>query len=256
MIHPTAIIDPKAELASDVCVGPYVIIGPDVIIESGTSIGPHAVIKGPTRIGQNNKLFQFVSVGEDPQDKKYKGETTRLDIGDNNIIREFATLHRGTVQDRGITVLGNGNLLMAYTHVAHDCIIGDNVIMANGASLAGHVRLDDYAILGGFSLVHQFCKIGRFSFSAMGSVISRDVLPYVLIGGTPTKPRGINNVGLERSGYSAETIRQIRKAYKIIYKSGLMLEEAMQTLTEMSRDIPEIICMVDFLQQTDRSIIR
>lgn len=256
MIHPTAIIDPKAELASDVCVGPYVIIGPDVIIESGTSIGPHAVIKGSTRIGQNNKLFQFVSVGEDPQDKKYKGETTRLDIGDNNIIREFATLHRGTVQDRGITVLGNGNLLMAYTHVAHDCIIGDNVIMANGASLAGHVRLDDYAILGGFSLVHQFCKIGRFSFSAMGSVISRDVLPYVLIGGTPTKPRGINNVGLERSGYSAETIRQIRKAYKIIYKSGLMLEEAMQTLTGMSRDIPEIICMVDFLQQTDRSIIR
>ncbi|MGI9212839.1 MAG: acyl-ACP--UDP-N-acetylglucosamine O-acyltransferase [Methylococcaceae bacterium] len=256
MIHSTAIIDPGAEIASDVQVGPYVIIGPDVIIESGTWIGPHAVIKGPTRIGQNNKLFQFVSVGEDPQDKKYRGETTRLDIGDNNIIREYATLHRGTVQDRGVTTLGNGNLLMAYTHVAHDCIIGDNVIMANGASLAGHVRLDDYAILGGFSLVHQFCKIGRFGFSAMGSVISRDVLPYVLIGGTPTKPRGINNVGLERTGYSPETIRQIRKAYKTIYKSGLMLEEALQILMEMSRDVPEIICMVDFLQQTDRSIIR
>jgi len=256
LIHPTAIIDPAAELASGVSVGPYTVIGPNVVIESGTWIGSHAVIKGPTRIGRNNRLFQFVSIGEDPQDKKYCGEITSLEIGDNNVIREYATLHRGTVQDRGITRVGHGNLLMAYTHVAHDCLIGDNVIMANGASLAGHVRVDDHAILGGFSLVHQFCKIGRFSFSGMGSVISRDVLPYVMIGGTPTKPRGINNVGLERLGYGSDTIRQIRKAYKTIYKSGLKLEEALQTLVEMSQDTPEIACMAEFLRQTDRSIIR
>lgn len=256
LIHPTAIIDPGAELAPGVSVGPYAVIGSGVILGSGTWVGPHAVIKGPTRIGKNNRLFQFVSVGEDPQDKKYQGEVTSLEIGDNNVIREYATLHRGTAQDRGITTVGHGNLLMAYTHVAHDCVIGDHVIMANGASLAGHVRVDDHAILGGFSLVHQFCKIGRFSFSGMGSVISRDVVPYVMIGGTPTKPRGINNVGLERSGLSAEVIRQIRKAYKTIYKSGLKLEEALQVLTEMSGETPEITCMVDFLKQTDRSIIR
>ena len=173
-----------------------------------------------------------------------------------NVIREYATLHRGTIQDKGITMVGSSNLLMAYTHVAHDCVIGNHVIMANGASLAGHVRVDDHAILGGFTLVHQFCKIGRFSFSGMGSIISRDVLPYVLIGGTPTKPRGINNVGLERYGYNADTIRQIRKAYKIIYKSGLKLDEALYKLREMSEEISELCCMVDFLMQTDRSIIR
>jgi UDP-N-acetylglucosamine acyltransferase len=256
LIHPTAIIDPGAELAPDVSVGPYAIIGSGVVLGSGTRVGSHAVIKGPARIGRNNRLFQFVSVGEDPQDRKYQGEVTSLEIGDDNVIREYATLHRGTIQDRGITTVGHGNLLMAYTHVAHDCVIGDHVIMANGASLAGHVRVDDYAILGGFSLVHQFCKIGRFSFSGMGSVISRDVIPYVMIGGTPTKPRGINNVGLERSGFSAEAIRQIRKAYKAVYKSGLKLEEALQVLTAMSDETPEIICMVDFLRQTDRSIIR
>lgn len=256
MIHPTAIIDPEAKLSEGVSVGPYAIIGPGVIVGTGTQIGPHAVIKGPTRIGQNNKIFQFVSVGEDPQDKKYQGELTFLEIGDGNVIREYATIHRGTVQDKGITVVGNGNLLMAYTHVAHDCCIGNNVIMANGASLAGHVRVDDYAILGGFSLVHQFCKIGQFSFSGMGSVISRDVLPYVMIGGTPTKPRGINNVGLERQGYSPEAIRQIRKAFKIIYKSGLKLDDALQKLTELSGEIAELNCMVEFLKQTDRSIIR
>ena len=256
MIHSTAIIDPAAELSEGVSVGPYAIIGPGVSIDTGTEIGPHAVIRGPTRIGKNNRFFQFVSVGEAPQDKKYKGESTSLEIGDDNVIREYSTIHRGTIQDKGITLVGNGNLLMAYTHVAHDCVIGNHVIMANGASLAGHVRVDDYAILGGFSLVHQFCKIGQFSFSGMGSVISRDVLPYVMIGGTPTKPRGINNVGLERHGYSPEVIRQIRKAYKIIYKSGLKLDDAMQSLTEMAVGVTELQCMVDFLRQTDRSIIR
>jgi UDP-N-acetylglucosamine acyltransferase len=256
LIHSTAIIDPSAELASDVSVGPYTIIGEGVQIDSGTTIGPHAVIKGPTRIGKNNRIFQFGSIGEDPQDKKYRGEITRLEIGDGNTIREYATIHRGTVQDQGITRIGNGNLLMAYTHVAHDCVVGNHVIMANAASLAGHVHVDDYAILGGFSLVHQFCRIGQYSFSAMGSVINRDILPYVMVGGSPTKPHGINNVGMERQGFSPESIRQIRKAYKIIYKSGLKLDEALQSLLEMSAETPEVLRLVEFLQQTGRSIIR
>jgi UDP-N-acetylglucosamine acyltransferase len=256
LIHPTALIDPSAELANDVSVGPYTLIGADVQIDSGTSIGPHAVIKGPTRIGKDNRIFQFASIGEDPQDKKYRGEVTRLEIGDRNAIREYVTIHRGTVQDQGITRLGNDNLLMAYTHVAHDCVVGNGVIMANAASLAGHVRVDDFAILGGFSLVHQFCRIGQYSFSAMGSSINRDILPYVMVGGSPTKPHGINNVGLERQGFSPESIRQIRKAYKIIYKSGLKLDEALQNLIEMATEAPDILPMVDFLQQTGRSIIR
>ncbi len=256
MIHPTALIDPSAELAEGVEVGPYAIIGAEVQIGAGTRIGPHVVIKGPSRIGKDNHIFQFASVGEDPQDKKYQGEVTRLEIGDRNVIREFATLHRGTAQDQGLTRIGNDNLFMAYTHVAHDCVVGDGVIMANAASLAGHVHVDSFAILGGFSLVHQFCRIGQYSFSAMGSVISRDILPYVMVGGSPTKPRGINSVGLERRGFSPEAIRQIRKAYKTIYKSKLMLEEALQQLIEMADDTPEIQCMVDFIQQTGRSIIR
>ncbi|CAL1239326.1 acyl-ACP--UDP-N-acetylglucosamine O-acyltransferase [Candidatus Methylocalor cossyra] len=256
MIHPTAIIDPSAELAEDVSVGPYAIIGANVQIDSGTSIGPHAVIKGPTRIGKDNRLFQFVSIGEDPQDKKYRGEVSHLHIGDRNIIREYATVHRGTVQDRGITRVGNDNLLMAYTHVAHDCVLGNHIIMANAASLAGHVQVDDYAILGGFSLVHQFCRIGQYSFSAMGSLINRDIPPYVMVGGSPTKPHGINSVGLERQGFSADAIRQIRKAYKLVYKSGLKLDEAIQALLELSAEAPEVLRMVDFLQQTGRSIIR
>jgi UDP-N-acetylglucosamine acyltransferase len=256
LIHPTAIIDPSAELAGDVCVGPYAVIGAEVRIDSGTTVGPHAVIKGPTYIGKDNRLFQFVSVGEEPQDKKYQGEVTRLEIGDRNVIREFATLHRGTAQDKGVTRIGHDNLLMAYTHVAHDCVVGNGVIMANSASLAGHVHVDDCAILGGFSLVHQFCRIGQYSFSAMGSVINRDILPYVMVGGSPTKPHGINNVGLERRGFSPETIRQIRKAYKTIYKAGLKLDEALQSLAAMATETPEIQCMVDFIQQTGRSIIR
>jgi UDP-N-acetylglucosamine acyltransferase len=256
LIHPTAIIDPSCELANDVRVGAYAIIGPDVRIDSGTEIGPHAVIKGPTRIGKHNRIFQFASVGEDPQDKKYHGEVTYLDIGDRNVIREYVTIHRGTVQDQGTTRIGDDNLLMAYTHVAHDCVIGSHVIMANAASLAGHVRVDDYAILGGFSLVHQFCKIGQHSFSAMGSVITRDILPYVMVGGCPTKPHGINTVGLERQGFNPESIRQIRKAYKTVYKSRLKLDEAIQQLDEMTAETPEIQKMVDFLKQTGRSIIR
>ncbi|MGZ8218858.1 acyl-ACP--UDP-N-acetylglucosamine O-acyltransferase [Methylomagnum sp.] len=256
MIHPTALIDPGAELADDVCVGPYAIIGAGVQIDAGTTIGPHTVIKGPTRIGQHNHIFQFASVGEDPQDKKYRGEVTELVIGDRNTIREFVTIHRGTAQDKGVTRIGDDNLLMAYTHVAHDCVVGNHVIMANSASLAGHVHVDDHAILGGFSLVHQFCRIGQHSFSAMGSVINRDVPPYVMIGGSPTKPHGINSVGLERQGFSSEAVRQIRKAYKRVYKSGLKLDEAIQALEEMAAETPEVLRLVEFLRHPGRSIIR
>lgn len=256
MIHPTAIIDPKAELAEDVSVGPYSVIDADVQIGGGCIIGPHVVVRGPSVIGKSNKIYQFASVGEDPQDKKYGQEITYLEIGDANIIREYCTIHRGTAQDKGITRVGSHNLLMAYVHVAHDCVIGDNVVMANGASLAGHVDLDDFAILGGFTLVHQFSRIGRHSFSAMGSSISRDIPPYVMVGGRPTKPFGINSVGLERKGFSAESIREIRRAYKTIYKAGLRLEEATGILESMAESTPEINYLVEFVQKSERGILR
>lgn len=256
MIDSRAAVDQKAELASDVTVGPFSVIGPNVQIDCGTVIAPHVVIKGPAYIGKNNRIYQFSSIGEDPQDKKYGGEKTSLEIGDGNTIREYCTMHRGTVQDKVVTRIGNDNLFMAYSHVAHDCIIGNNVIMANAASLAGHVCLDDYAILGGFTLVHQFSKIGQYSFSAMGSALTRDVPPYVMTAGRPTKPRGINSVGLERKGFSSESIRQIRKAYKILYKSRLKLEEAITALEELSQETPEINCMVTFLRNAERGILR
>lgn len=256
MIHPTALVHPGARLADDVEVGPFTLIGEGVSIGAGTRIGSHAVIKGHTRIGAGNRIYQFTSIGEDPQDKKYLGEDTRLEIGDHNVIREFATLHRGTVQDRGITRIGDHNLLMAYTHVAHDCDIGNGVILANAASLAGHVQVSDYAILGGFSLVHQFCKIGKYSFSAMGSVISRDIPPYIVVGGQPTKPHGINSVGLERRGFTPEVLMEIRRAYKVLYKMGHTLEEAIALLADMATRTPELACMVEFLRSLGRSIIR
>ena len=256
MIHPTAIVDASAHIADDVSIGPYAVIGPEVTIDSRTTIGSHAVVKGLTRIGTDNRIFQFASVGEDPQDKKYGGEPTILEIGHRNVIREFTTIHRGTVQEQGITRIGDDNLFMAYTHVAHDCVIGNRVIMANAASLAGHVQVDDFAILGGFTLVHQFCRIGQYSFSAMGSVISRDLPPYVMVGGRPTKPHGINTVGLERQGFGSEAIRQIKKAYKIIYKAGFKLDEAINMLRDMSTESAEILPLVEFLQNTGRSIVR
>ena len=256
MIHPSAIIDDLAVVAEGVSVGPFCVIGPDVEIGTGTVIGPHVVIRGPTRIGRENRMFQFASIGEDPQDKKYQGEITRLEIGDRNVIREYSTVHRGTIQDKSVTRLGDDNLLMAYTHVAHDCVIGNGVIMANGASLAGHVTVDDFAILGGFSLVHQFCRIGRYSFSGMGSVISRDIPPYVMVGGSPTRPRGINSVGMERRGFDAESILQIKRAFKLIYKSRLKLEEAIESLAAMAEQSSEVIPLLEFLKQSGRSIIR
>ena len=256
MIESTAIIDPSAELADDVSIGAYSIVGPNVIIGSGTTIGPHAVINGPTRIGKNNRIYQFTSIGEDPQDKKYGNEVTELVIGDNNVIREFSTMHRGTSQDKGVTMIGSHNLFMAYSHVAHDCVIGDHNIMANGASLAGHVRLDDHVILGGFTLVHQFCKVGTYAFSAMGSALSQDVPPYLMVSGRPTKPRGINAVGLERSGFSPELIRIIRNAYKVVYKSGLTLDEALIKLQDVAEKTPEVKCFIDFIKGCERGILR
>ncbi|MBI5463203.1 MAG: acyl-ACP--UDP-N-acetylglucosamine O-acyltransferase, partial [Gammaproteobacteria bacterium] len=206
MIDPRAVIDPTAELADDVSVGPYAVIGPDVQIGAGTVIGPHAVINGPTRIGRNNHIFQFASVGDAPQDKKYKGEPTRLEIGDGNTIREFVTINRGTVQDEGVTRIGDDNWIMAYVHIAHDCQVGSHTIFANNASLAGHVRIEDYVILGGYTLVHQFCALGVHSFTAFSSGIAKDVPPYVMVGGFAAEPHGLNTEGLKRRGFAPETI--------------------------------------------------
>ena len=256
LIHPTAIINSHAELADDVTVDAFSVIGADVKIESGTVIGPHVVIKGPTSIGKDNRIYQFTSIGEDPQDKKYASEITRLEIGDRNTIREFTSMHRGTLQDQGVTKIGNDNLFMAYTHVAHDCVIGNHVIMANGASLAGHVQLNDHAILGGFTLVHQFTQIGQFSFAAMGSAITQDIPPFIMVGGKPTKPHGINSVGMERNGISTEDIRLIRNAYKIIYKMNLRLEDAIVQMEELAGDSAQLLDMISFLRNVRRGILR
>ncbi len=256
MIHSTAIIDSRAELADDVAVGPFTVIGPHVTIAAGTVIGSHVVIKGPTSIGKHNRIYQFSSIGEDPQDKKYAFEVTRLEIGDRNTIREFTSMHRGTQQDHSVTQIGNDNLFMAYTHVAHDCVIGDHVIMANGASLAGHVHLNSHAILGGFTLVHQFTQIGQYSFAAMGSAITQDIPPFIMVGGRPTKPHGINSVGMERNGITAEDIRLIRKAYKIIYKMNLRLEDAIEQMEDLAGDSKEVSDMVSFLRNVNRGILR
>ena len=256
MIDPTAIIDSKAELADDVSVGPFSVIGAGVKIGAGTVIGSHVVIKGPTTIGKENRIYQFTSIGEDPQDKKYAAELTRLQIGDRNTIREYTSMHRGTKQDRSLTKIGNDNLFMAYTHVAHDCIIGDHVIMANGASLAGHVHLHSHAILGGFTLVHQFTQIGQYSFAAMGSAITQDIPPFVMVGGKPTRPHGINSVGMERNGITPEDIRLIRKAYKIIYKMNLRLEDAIDQMEDLAGESKELSDMVSFLRNVSRGILR
>ena len=256
LIDPAAIIDNRAELADGVSIGAFSVIGPDVKIDTGTVIGPHVVIKGPTTIGKNNHIYQFTSIGEDPQDKKYASEVTRLEIGDRNTIREFTSMHRGTQQDNCVTKIGNDNLFMAYTHVAHDCIIGDHIIMANGASLAGHVHLNNHAILGGFTLVHQFTQIGQYSFAAMGSAITQDIPPFIMVGGKPTRPHGINSVGMERNDISAEDIRLIRNAYKIIYKMNLRLEDAIEKMEDMASDSKQLTDMISFLRNVRRGILR
>ena len=255
-IHPTAIIDPSAQLDSSVEVGAYTVIGADVKIDAGTRILNHVSIGGPTTIGKNNQIFQFSSLGEAPQDKKYKGEPTLLEIGDNNTIREFCTFNRGTIQDKGTTKIGNENWIMAYVHIAHDCQIGNNTIFANNSSLAGHVDVYDYAILGGFTLIHQFCKIGSHVITAVGSVVFKDIPPYVTAAGYDAKPHGINSEGLKRRGFSADTILQIKRAYKALYRNGLTLDEAKAELSSMQLQTPEIGLLTDFLNVSTRGIVR
>ena len=255
-IHPTAIIDPKAELDSSVEIGAYSVIGPDVRIDSGTTIGSHVTIDGPTTIGKQNHVFQFASLGAAPQDKKYAGEPTTLEIGDGNTIREFCTFNRGTVQDKGATRIGNDNWIMAYVHIAHDCQIGDHTIFANNSSLAGHVDVDDYAILGGFTLIHQFCKIGAHIITAVGSVVFKDIPPYVTAAGYDAKPHGINAEGLKRRGFSADTVLQIKRAYKTLYRNGLTLEEAKRELQQQAATCAELGILLEFLGASTRGIVR
>lgn len=255
-IHSTAIVDPKAELAHDVIIGAYSIIGPDVKIDSGTIIGPHVVVTGHTSIGKNNQIFQFSSLGEAPQDKKYQAEPTKLEIGDHNTIREFCTFNRGTSQDKGVTKIGNHNWIMAYVHIAHDCHVHNNTILANNSSLAGHVDMDDFAILGGFTLIHQFCKIGQHVITAVGSVVFKDIPPYVTASGYDANPHGINAEGLKRRGFSVDSITNIKRAYKTLYRQSLTLDEAKLTLSQQAITAPELSLLVDFLNRSTRGIIR
>lgn len=256
MIDPRAIVDPGARLAPDVTVGPFTVIGPGVEIGAGTQVSAHVVIKGPTRIGRDNRIYQFASLGDDPQDKKYAGEPTRLEIGDRNVIREYCTINRGTIQDRGVTSIGDDNWIMAYVHIAHDCEIANRTIFANGASLAGHVSIGDYAILGGFTLVHQFCSLGAHCFTAMGSHIAKDVPPYVTAGGQPAGPHGINSEGLKRRGFSPAAIQAIRRAYKVLYRSGVKFDEAQRRIAEMADEHVELGLLRDFLGRSKRGVVR
>jgi UDP-N-acetylglucosamine acyltransferase len=256
LIDPSAVIDPTAELAEGVSIGPYSIIGPDVAIGAGTTVGPHAVINGPTRIGRENRIFQFTSIGDAPQDKKYAGEPTRLEIGDRNTIREFVTINRGTVQDEGVTSLGNDNWIMAYVHIAHDCRIGNHTIFANNASLAGHVTIGDYVILGGFTLVHQFCAIGSHALTAFGSGISRDVPPFVTVGGSPARAHGLNMEGLRRRGFSPDTRMALKRAYRTLYRENRTLEDALAQLRQQADGNAEVAVLAEFLEQQTRGIVR
>lgn len=256
MISNLAVIDPLAKIAQDVKIGPFCVIGPNVEIGSGTIVGPHVVINGPTKIGKNNRFFQFASIGEDCQDIKYAGEPTRLEIGDNNTFREGCTVHRGTTQGGNITSIGNNNLFMVSTHIAHDCIVGNNVIFSNNASIAGHVRVDDYANLGGFVGVHQFCAIGAYSFCAGGSIIVKDVTPFVMVSGHPAQIHGLNTVGLTRRDFSNESISALKQAYKIIFKTSQTVAEAIDQLEELVSKHQEVALLCDFLQQSTRGITR
>lgn len=256
MIHATAIVDPGARIGANVAIGPYSIIGPDVEIGDNTEIGSHVVIKGHTRIGRENRIFQFCSLGEIPQDKKYAGEPTRLEIGDRNTIREFCTFNLGTVQGGSLTSIGDDNWLMAYAHIAHDCHVGNKTIFANGASLAGHVTVDDWVIFGGFTGVHQFCRIGAHVITAASSLVLQDVPPYLMVAGNTAQPYGIHVEGLKRRGFTSEAISELKRAYRTLYKSGLLLEEAKTQLADQARTAPDVQRMVDFLASSKRGIIR
>jgi UDP-N-acetylglucosamine acyltransferase len=256
LIDSRAVVDPGAKIAEDAYVGAYAVIAGGVEIGRGTRIEPHVVIKGQTVIGADNHIFQFASIGDDPQDKKYKGEVTRLVIGDRNTIRECCTINRGTVQDAGVTTIGNDNWIMAYCHIAHDCIVGNNTIFANNASIAGHVRIGDYAILGGFTAVHQFCRIGAHAMTSMFSYVTKDVPAYVTISGRPAEPRGINAEGLKRRDFTAEQIRNIREAYRIVYRQSLKLDEAIAELAPLLDAQPELKPFVDSLRDGSRGLAR
>lgn len=256
LIHPQAIVDPSARIAEGVEIGPWSLIGPDVEIGAGTRIESHVVIKGPTRIGEGNRIFQFATIGEECQDKKYAGEPTRLEIGDNNVIREGCTIHRGTVQDEGLTRIGSNNLLMAYAHVAHDCRVGSNIILANNAALAGHVHVGDHAILGGFTAVHQFCRIGAHVMCGAGTVVLKDVPAYVMASGNSAKPHGINLEGLKRRGFERDALNTLRQAYKLIYRKGLTVEQALDGLNELLPGCPEVGLLIESLEASTRGIIR
>jgi len=256
LIHPTALVDPAAEINDDVEIGAFSIVGPKVRIGPGCWIGPHVVLTGRTTIGRNNRIFQFASIGEEPQDKKYQGEDTELIIGDDNTIRELCTFSRGTVQGGGKTIIGSKNWIMACVHIAHDCRLGDNIIMANNASLAGHVTIGDWAVLSGYSLIHQFCSVGEHSFTSFASHVNQSIPPYVTVSGEKAKARGVNVEGLKRRDFTAEQIQQIRRAYKLLYRSGITLEQAEEELIKMARKSLEIEPMVKFLKTTAKSMIR
>ncbi len=255
-IHPTALVAPEAELGEGVEVGAFAVIGPGVQVGANTRIGPHAVIEGPTRIGADNQVFQFASVGSAPQDKKYKGELTRLEIGDRNVIRECVTLNRGTTKDTGVTTIGSDNLFMAYAHVAHDCRVGSHCVLANNATLGGHVHLGDWVIMGGLSGIHQFCKVGAHAFIANNAAVTRDVPPYVMAVGQPAAAHSVNSEGLKRRGFTPDQIRNIRSAFRLLYRSGLKLADATAQLEALAREQPELRLVAEFLPQSTRSIVR
>lgn len=255
-IHPTAIVSESAVIADDVEIGPYTVIGDSVEIGSGSRVDSHVVINGPTRIGKNNHIYQFSSVGDDPQDKKYRDEPTRLEIGDGNTIREYCTISRGTIQDQSVTTIGDDNWIMAYVHIAHDCQVGDHCIFANNATLAGHVHVGDYAIFAGFTGAHQFCHIGAHAFLGMYAGTSRDVPAYTMVAGQPPAPKGINSEGLKRRGFSSDQIRNIKNAYRIVYRSGLKLAEAIDELEGVATDQPELGIFIESLKKSERGILR
>lgn len=255
-IHETALVDPAAHIADDAEIGPFTVVGPKVTIGSGSWIGSHVVVTGRTTIGTNTRIFHHSSIGEEPQDMKYDGEDTELIIGDNTTIREMCTFSRGTIQGGGKTIIGNNNWIMACVHIAHDCILGDNIIMANNTSLAGHVTVGNHAILSGYSLIHQFCTVGEHSFTSFASHVNRSIPPYVTVSGEKAKAKGVNTEGLKRRGYSREQIQRVRRAYKLLYRSGIPLEEAREKLLEMAKDHDEIKPLVDFLDITEKSFIR
>ena len=257
MIHPTAVVSPGAEIGDGVAIGPYSIIGEGVSLGAGTWIGPHVVVKGPTRIGADNRIFQFCSIGDDPQDMKYSGDgESRLEIGDGNLIREYCSINRGTDGGGGVTRLGDGNWIMAYVHIAHDCLVGNRTIFANNATLAGHVQVEDHAILGGFTGVHQFCRIGQHSFSAISSVIVKDVPPFTLVAGNTAKPTGLNKEGLRRHGFSAEEVSTLNSAYRIVYRDGLLLRDALTRLEELAEESRKVAAFAEFIRRSERGIVR